>query len=334
MIFHAVAQRPRNRVETFAVAMKNDAAQVERHVEIVVGEGRVLLGIEHLEQRRRRVAVQADAELVHLVQHQHAIARPGLAHGLDDVARHRADIRAAMPADLGFVMHAARSSARYELAARAPARCSGRATSCRRREGRRSTGSGCGRRIELAHREVLEDAPLDLLEAVVVRVEDLARLRRWRWLPRRASTTAARPANRGTCAPSNAPARRPDMLRQAPQLLASLLLDLLGHLGVRNLPRRSSSSSDCVSSSPSSFLIVFNCSRSTYSRWRSSSLPCVCSPISRDSRAPRRGASGPRDAIEPIANFEALEKVLLLGRLDVDEPADHVGERARRLDVL
>ena len=46
---------------------------------------------------------------------------------------------------------------------------------------------------------------------------------------------------------------------------------------------RSSSSSLCVSSSPSSFLIVFSCSRSTYSRCRSSSLPCVCSPISRDS---------------------------------------------------
>ena len=40
------------------------------------------------------------------------------------------------------------------------------------------------------------------------------------------------------------------------------------------------------------------------------------------------------DAIEPVANLQRFENRLLLGRLDVDEPADHVGERARRLDVL
>ena len=37
---------------------------------------------------------------------------------------------------------------------------------------------------------------------------------------------------------------------------------------------------------------------------------------------------------EPVANLQRLEDRLLLGRLDVDEAGDHVGERARRLDVL
>ena len=57
------------------------------------------------------------------------------------------------------------------------ARSTGRARSCPRPAGRRSTGSGSCPRVELPHREVLEDAPLDLVEAVVVLVEHLPRFR-------------------------------------------------------------------------------------------------------------------------------------------------------------
>ena len=49
---------------TLAVRDEQHLAQVERHAEIVVAERRVLLRIEHLEQRRRRIAVEARAELV------------------------------------------------------------------------------------------------------------------------------------------------------------------------------------------------------------------------------------------------------------------------------
>jgi hypothetical protein len=83
---HAVAQRPGDGVEHVGGGDEHDAAEVERHRQIVVAEGVVLLGIEHFEQRRDRVALDAAAQLVDLVEHHHAVARAGLADRLDDVA--------------------------------------------------------------------------------------------------------------------------------------------------------------------------------------------------------------------------------------------------------
>ena len=63
----------------FAVAMNSTFDRSNGDVEVVVAEGRVLLRIEHLEQRGSRVALEAAPELVDLVEHQHGIARAGLA---------------------------------------------------------------------------------------------------------------------------------------------------------------------------------------------------------------------------------------------------------------
>ncbi len=49
---HAVAQRPGDGVEEVCRREKHDAAQVERHAEIIVAEGVVLLGVEDFEKRR------------------------------------------------------------------------------------------------------------------------------------------------------------------------------------------------------------------------------------------------------------------------------------------
>ena len=138
---HAVAHRARNGVEHVGGGDEHDLGKIERDAEIVVAEGRVLLRVEHLEQRRRRIAVEADAELVDLVEHQHRVAGAGLADRLDDVARQRADVGAAVAPDLRLVVDAAEAKTR-ELARRWRARCSARARSCRRPAGRRSTGSG------------------------------------------------------------------------------------------------------------------------------------------------------------------------------------------------
>src|SRR3569833_197535 len=87
---HAVAQRARYIVEHIGRADEHDLAQIEGHGEVVVAEGRVLLRVEHLEQRGGRVAVKAGAELVHLVEHEPRIARAGFAYALNDVAGPRA----------------------------------------------------------------------------------------------------------------------------------------------------------------------------------------------------------------------------------------------------
>ena len=56
----------------FAVVMNITRERSNGDVEVVVAEGRVLLRVEHLEHRRRRVAAVVGAHLVDLVDHEHA----------------------------------------------------------------------------------------------------------------------------------------------------------------------------------------------------------------------------------------------------------------------
>ena len=119
--------------------------------------------------------MDAGAELVDLVEHHHAVARAGLADRLDDVAGHRADIGAAMAADFRLVVHAAEADA-HELAAHgARDRLAERGLADAGR-----TDEAQDRRLalrrELAHREIFDDPPLDLVEIVMVLVEDAPRL--------------------------------------------------------------------------------------------------------------------------------------------------------------
>ena len=111
------------------------------------------------------------AELVDLVQHHHAVARAGLADRLDDVAGQRADIGAPVAADLRLVVHAAEADA-HELAVhRARDRLAERGLADAGRADEAQDRRLALRR-ELAHGEIFDDAPLDLVEAEVVLVED------------------------------------------------------------------------------------------------------------------------------------------------------------------
>ena len=67
----------------------------------------VLLRIEHFQQRGRRVAAHIHAHLVHFIEQEQGVLHPDLAHVLQYLARHGADIGAAMPADLRFIAHPA-----------------------------------------------------------------------------------------------------------------------------------------------------------------------------------------------------------------------------------
>ena len=158
-----------------AVVMNMTSREVERQFQVVVAEGVVLLRIEHLEQRRRRVAAEVHAQLVDLVEHEDRVAAARLLHPLDDAARQRAHVGAPVAADLGLVAHAAQRHA-DELAAQRPRdRLAERGLAD---AGRPDEAEDRPARLwrELADRQVLEDALLHLLEAVVVLVEDLARV--------------------------------------------------------------------------------------------------------------------------------------------------------------
>ena len=112
---HAIEQRRVNRAELVRRGDEQHSREIEVDFEVVVAEGVVLGRVEHFEQRRRRIALKAGAELVDLVQHEHRVHRAGLFERLHDAAGNGADVGAAMAADLGLVTHAAERDA-HELA--------------------------------------------------------------------------------------------------------------------------------------------------------------------------------------------------------------------------
>ncbi len=141
--------------------------QIELDVEIVIPE-RVILGwVEHLKQRCRRVAAPVRTDLVDLIQHDHGIQ-----------SRQRANVRAAMAANLRLVAHAAKRHP-DELPARgtrdrlADGRLAG---AWRPDQGENDSRPPVLRHAalgpELADRQVLGDAAFHVVEALVVGVED------------------------------------------------------------------------------------------------------------------------------------------------------------------
>ena len=170
---HAVHQRRRD-VERVGRRHEHHVRQVVVDLEVMVVERRVLLGVQHLEQRRRRIAAEIHAHLVDLVEQEQRIGRLGLAHRLDDLAGHRADIGAPMAADLRFVAHAAERHA-HELAAR---RLGDRLAERGLADaGRPDEAQDRPRQLvgALLHGEIFDDALLDLVEAEMIGVEDRLR---------------------------------------------------------------------------------------------------------------------------------------------------------------
>ena len=141
-----------------------------------------------------------------------------------------------MPADLRLVAHAAKRHAHELASGGAGDRLADRGLAGARgpdqREDRPGLGVGLDAAIlaQLAHGQVLGDAVLDVLEALVVGVEHLARRHRIQVL-----LGALAPRHRDQPVQVGADhARLAGLLAhplQAAQLLQRLLLDLLGHLG-------------------------------------------------------------------------------------------------------
>src|SRR2546428_516679 len=105
---HPVAERRLDRVEQVRRGHEHHVRQIERHVQVMVAERVILLRVQDLEQGRGRVAPVVGADLVDLVEHEHRVVRGGLGDALDDASRHRADIGAAVAADLRLVPGGAR----------------------------------------------------------------------------------------------------------------------------------------------------------------------------------------------------------------------------------
>ena len=169
---HPVLERRRDRVEDVRRRDEEDLGEVERQVEVVVAEGRVLRRVEHLEHRAGGVAAEVGAHLVDLVDHEDGVPGAGVAEGADDRPGQGADVGAAVAADLGLVADAADGDA-LELAAERPGDRAAEAGLADAGRADEAEDRPWRLRVELADGQVLEDPVLDLLEVVVVLVEDL-----------------------------------------------------------------------------------------------------------------------------------------------------------------
>jgi hypothetical protein len=146
----------------------------------VVAERVVLRRVEHLEQRRGRIAAPVGPDLVDLVEEDHRVHRPGVAERANEAAGHRADVGAPVAADLGLVTDAAERHPHELAAGRAGDRLADRrlAGAGRADQGEDRAGAlvlldpALG--AQLLDGQVLRDPVLDVLEAGVVGVEHLA----------------------------------------------------------------------------------------------------------------------------------------------------------------
>ena len=86
---------------------EQDFRQVVVDVEVVVVESGVLLGIQGLQQGGGRVAVDVFRHLVDFVEDDDGVGGAGALDGLDDTARHGADVGLAVAADFRLVVQAA-----------------------------------------------------------------------------------------------------------------------------------------------------------------------------------------------------------------------------------
>ncbi len=108
---HAVRQHLGDGVDGIGGGDEEHVRQVEGRVDIVVAEFHVLLRVEHLQERRGGVALEALAQLVDLVEHEDRVPVFAYFQALDDLARHGADVGAPVSLDLGLVAHAAQGHA-------------------------------------------------------------------------------------------------------------------------------------------------------------------------------------------------------------------------------
>src|SRR5581483_5130823 len=226
---HAVAQRGDDRVEDVGGGDEQHLREVVVDLQVVIGECRVLLRVQHFQQRRRRITAEVHADLVDLIQHEQRVHRSRRAHGLDDAPRQRAHVGAPLSSNLRLITDAAQRHS-HELAAQGLSDRPAEARLAYARRAHEAQNGAAQCTGKLADGNVFENPLLDLRQAVVILVEHLFRMIYVKVIlgplgPRQAH----QPVDVG---PNHAGLRRDRRhRRQAVQLFAGLLLRLLWQSG-------------------------------------------------------------------------------------------------------
>ncbi len=101
--FHSIEKSGLNGVGDVGGGDEENPREIDIDPEVVVAKGVVLLRIEDLEQRRRRVATKVGTDLVDFVEHEDRIDGARLLQTLNHPARQGADIGPPVAANLGLV---------------------------------------------------------------------------------------------------------------------------------------------------------------------------------------------------------------------------------------
>ena len=169
---HPVLERRRDRMGDVRGGDEHHLREVVVDIQVMVVEGVVLLRIEHLEQGRRGITSKIHRHLVQLVEKKDGIHLPGLLHHLNDLTRERADVSAAVAADLRLVADAAQGETNEPASGGASNRLGERRLSDPRRSHEADDRRLLLRR-QLAHGQELQNALFGFVESVVVLVENL-----------------------------------------------------------------------------------------------------------------------------------------------------------------
>ena len=169
--FHPVQQRTRD-VHGVGSGHEHHVRQVIIHFQIVIVEAAVLFGIQHFQQGGRGVAAHVRAHLVDFVEQEQRVLHADFRHLLDELAGHGANIGATVTADLRLVTHPTERHAHVLTTGRLGDGLTERGLAHTGRPDQTEDGA-----LELVHprlhRQVLEDAILDLVQAIVIRIQHL-----------------------------------------------------------------------------------------------------------------------------------------------------------------
>ena len=179
---HAVEQRTGYGGRGVGSSNEHHAAQVHGQLDEMVAESPVLLTIQYLQQGRSRVAPHIAGQLVDLIQHQQRVHGTGAGQGLDNAAGHSADIRLAVAADIRLVPHAAQTQP-GALAVHGLGHGQSHGGLAHTGRPHQAEYPALGVRVQLPHGDKLQNALLDLIQAVVVLIQYLSGLRHIRPLP-------------------------------------------------------------------------------------------------------------------------------------------------------
>ena len=168
-----IAQCRWNRVEDVGCGDEHDLGKIEGNFQIVVRKGVVLLGVQDFQQGRGRIPAKVVPQFVDFVEHEHRVVRSRLLHALHDSSWQRPDVGTAVTTDLGLVAYPSQRHP-HELAAQGAS--DGLAQRGLAHSGRAHQAEDRPLLVgfQLAHRQIFQDALLDLLQVVVVGVQDVA----------------------------------------------------------------------------------------------------------------------------------------------------------------